>query len=889
MFEAEPAALAGILHAQPMQVLCLAPANSEQSLLGTGIHKRRLLGSGAVPTQAFHPPNAGGWQRLAGRGSASWGCEECAVALKDGAGRTVAVALIVISLTAVNKALKAVVLGNQGPVANTAKSIKASAATPEVVDEVEEKKWAPAGSPTEVPAPRAEPRQGTAMPYEPTIAPPPPLAVDIPDPSSSHHQGAAGSGTGDAGAQGQRSGHHHPHNGTPWSQSGAPTVGSGTLSLGEGPLFSVGKVTRASGVGLDSARGGYSTLARAGSPGGFPTEGGGGELACDGAATPVDSVTPGFTYSSDGSPAFFTVHEAEDGVVRATPRSKNMNESLASTADGSWKSEGAPSSQSPSSVLPHQPQEASRWLPVGSGSEPGVRHSLAGADTAIFVNARQSGSGATGTGAVSSVSTGLVGLNHAPSAAANAPTTAAPVPTATAAAATTVTTPSTMTAAAVPLQPAISTQGADAAVAAVSDTAAVPSFWREEAYSFQPRPLFYAPGWVPPPPSAPSRGSTSNNNGSAPPTNGPLAGARSDGTIRSPSGALDVNTLEKALARIEERLSALPPASDGCSSGNLGGAATTTVGAAGTGGASLVNASAAGGGGLLRQVLGEMAHLRTKNNNTADVPTATSTSGQPFDASTPGNTGGSSSGINDGRASVLGQLFVELAHLQQTVTAEKQHQLRASRASNAVPMMSTARDEATRAKDGTKDSTMKSENDARRTSFESNEGGTASVLRVRRRPGNSPAWKKRYSKQDNARSSEKPSTAHNTGAQLPPPPPPLHSPGAGERLEEWFAEHADDAGTVAGSALAEELASEEYGSYGTRRDSKHQPSVLLEWVRSGKGEEQGGRSHNNATEGEVRVSHARAMGLLSRVAAGQDGQGELAFKSEFVPSPGIGN
>jgi len=883
MFEAEPAALAGVLHAQPMQVLCLAPASDEHSSPGAESQsKRRLLGSGAVPTQAFRPPSAGGWQRLAGRGSASWGCEECAVALKDGAGRTVAVALLVMSLTAVNKALKAVVLGAPDPLANTTKGHKATTAVLKD-DDVEEVKWAPAGSPKDVPAVRADPRQGAAMPIEPPIAPPPPpLAVEIP-----------ASSVDNAGAQGQHSGHHHQNHGTPWSQSGAPTVGSGTLSLGEGPLFSVGNVTRASVVGLENARGGYSTLARDGSPGGFQVAGdGGNDLAYEqDATTPVDSVTPGLTYSSNGSPAFFAVPpEAERAVA-----SLDMDESLASTADGSWML-GAASSHAPASEESQRsPPEAAHWLPVGSGSEPGVRHSLAGADTAVFVAARRSGSGTAGGGAVSSVSTRP--LNCA-TAAAEASRTTAPVPAAAPAAAPTTTpTPSAAPAAVASLPPATSALGADAIAVAADGAAAPPPFWHEEAYSFQPKPLFYTPRWVPPPQSsarpnvAPCRSTNNNSTGPAPPINRPEAGARSEGTIRGPSGALDVNTLEKTLARIEARLNALPPAND----------ASNSDYAADTGIASLVNASGAGdNGGLLRQVLGEMAHLRSKNNNTANANTATATSSNhPFSASAPGDTGsgGNSSRNNTGRASVLGQLFVELAHLQQTVTAEKQHQLRLSRASGAVPMMSNPRDDevAVRAKNDSRTAEV----DARKTSFDSSESGSTSVLRVRRRPGNSPAWKKRYQKQDDIGSSTTAKTTHRQGNRAPNvngskptaepedvPPPPLHSPGAGERLEAWFAEHADEAGTVAGTALVHELTSQEYG-HSSGEDFKHQQSVLLGWVRDGE-DDLGGRDVGGA-DGEVRVSYARAMGLLSRVAAGQDGEGELAFKSEFVPSPGLRN
>jgi hypothetical protein len=74
---------------------------------------------------------------------------------------------------------------------------------------------------------------------------------------------------------------------------------------------------------------------------------------------------------------------------------------------------------------------------------------------------------------------------------------------------------------------------------------------------------------------------------------------------------------------------------------------------------------------------------------------------------------------------------------------------------------------------------------------------------------------------------------------------------------------------VAGGALAQVLAAE----VGKGEDELQ--ATVLGWVQNG---EIGG--------GEVRVSYARAMGLLSRAAAGEDGEGELLNKSALVPAAG---
>ena len=167
-FEANPAALVKRLRAQPAQVLALGPAatGSESTQRGRGgsghaTEKRVLRGSGALPTSSFGPPLSvlssahggaggsrnGGQAGASGMLSASWGVLEHALPLRDATGRTVAVALVALSLSAVNGALRSALLLQQGNLNNNPppQQLPSSLPQPRVVTEEGSHEWAGAG------------------------------------------------------------------------------------------------------------------------------------------------------------------------------------------------------------------------------------------------------------------------------------------------------------------------------------------------------------------------------------------------------------------------------------------------------------------------------------------------------------------------------------------------------------------------------------------------------------------------------------------------------------------------------------------------------------------------------------------------------------------------
>jgi len=105
LFEANPVEVSASMSTQPMQTLALQPEPKDSKA-----RRRTLAGTGGIHLSDFRPPGVGGWERLGGRGSGSWGCVERAVAINDSLNQTVAVALVVVSLAAVNPALKAAVI-----------------------------------------------------------------------------------------------------------------------------------------------------------------------------------------------------------------------------------------------------------------------------------------------------------------------------------------------------------------------------------------------------------------------------------------------------------------------------------------------------------------------------------------------------------------------------------------------------------------------------------------------------------------------------------------------------------------------------------------------------------------------------------------------------------
>ena len=158
LFEAQPTDLAAKLRCRPLQVLALS---SEDAEIGTasGRPHRRLRGSCAVPMAGYHPPAAGGWQRLGGKGSVSWGCDERAVPVKDSLERTVAVALVVVTVSAMNGQLKDALIQNVRASQQRGSSQAIAADKGNGNQEVESKD---AGGGEVVVPPAGDARQGTA-------------------------------------------------------------------------------------------------------------------------------------------------------------------------------------------------------------------------------------------------------------------------------------------------------------------------------------------------------------------------------------------------------------------------------------------------------------------------------------------------------------------------------------------------------------------------------------------------------------------------------------------------------------------------------------------------------------------------------------------------------
>ena len=83
LFEAQPTNLSNRLRARPLQILAVCKGDKEVTVGGGKTH-RLVRGNCCLPMNGFHPPQAGGWARLGGKGSSSWGCDERAVPIKVG-------------------------------------------------------------------------------------------------------------------------------------------------------------------------------------------------------------------------------------------------------------------------------------------------------------------------------------------------------------------------------------------------------------------------------------------------------------------------------------------------------------------------------------------------------------------------------------------------------------------------------------------------------------------------------------------------------------------------------------------------------------------------------------------------------------------------------------
>ena len=753
-FEAGPESLANRLAAQPLQLLALGPRDD----CGLGAGRRRLVGSSTLPLTGYRPPAAAAWHRLGGRGSAVWGCEERAVPVLDLSGRTVAVALVVVSLSQLSAALRGAFEGHQrgeagaGPLGGGASPA-----------------WAPAGSPGQVETPPGRGLQGAeALGPGATALCPPPLLIPAPAEEPAGVLEALGvaarPATGPA-ASGR-------------SSAGAPTSGAGSLSV----VFENGS------FGVEPSRGGYSTLADHSPPSfscsggdGGRDEGGRGQGGGWAGASPHSalriegdggnsSLAPTTDGSSEGSAAWGGARGAgsssSGGGGRRGPDSPGAVFFSAGGGSASGGLSGPPS-------LPPSPALRAPLPPMGGpseDSEPSPRswHDLSSDEgagsplrrSAVGAGVDPTGAEASGGGPGAGGGGGLGPSGLSDSVAEVAGGAAAP--------------------GFGPEEPG------QAPAPAARSTWAAPAAWgRQQAYHFEPRPLFFAHGAAAP---APPPQLQPQPQPQPPPAAPPSA---------TPGAATaDLASLEAALGRIEARLEAAAAA-----------AATTTSGVSSTpvlalgqslGEPSALDSAGGGGGGgplLLHQALAEMDLLRGATR-----------SGATFNS---GGGGGEGSGEGDPGAaaggaagSVLGQLFVELAALQ------------------------------------------------RRMPFDGVPGGGA-------RMGPPPP---------------------------PPPPPPEYSPGAGGRVESWFAAHEVD-GTVGLAELAGVLA-EETGCG---------PGAVAAWVTRGDvggagraGEGDSGGSEDSAGGGEggvagqLRVSYAQAMGLLSRASAGEDGAGELASNSTLM-------